>query len=467
MNNWCNPAARTFAALLLLAGAGSAFGGAQPGSVDTSFDPGTGVDQSVFAMAIQQDGKIVIGGDFTTVNGGPHKGIARLKTDGTVDSGFDAGSGPNDLVSAVAIQGDKIIIAGYFTAVSGTNQGYVARLNTNGTLDTNFNIGTGADGPVLALAVQPDGKILLGGTFSTINQISRTNIARLKSDGSLDTDFDPGTGVGSDNFPTVNSLALQSDGKVVIGGVFDTVNGEPRNNIARLNTNGVVDAGFVPNVGVAGAGLLAGVNALAVQSDDKVLLGGDFTSVAGVPRTNIARLTATGSPDPLFNPAALADSPVSGIAVDNNGKIVLGGFFTHLNGAPGNYVARLDSTGGLDNGFTPGSGASDAVYATAVQPDGKVLIGGVFTNFNGTPRHGIARLNGDSILRLVNPARSGTTFSVSAATETGKTYLLEYKNALNDTTWIALPGVPGDGTVKALTDPSATVPRRFYRVEVQ
>jgi len=265
----------------------------------------------------------------------------------------------------------------------------------------------------------------------------------------------------------VNSLALQSDGKVVVGGAFDTVNGQPRNNIARLNTNGDVDTGFVPNVGVAGAGLLAGVNALAVQSDDKILLGGDFTSVAGSPRTNIARLTALGSLDPAFNAAAVADSPVSAIALDANSKIVISGFFTHVNGGPRNYLARLDSSGGLDNSFTPGTGPSDPVYAATVQPDTKVLIGGAFTNYTSIARHGIARLNGDLMAQLLNPVWSGGTFSASVATDTGKTYLLEYKNSFNDTTWTTLPGVAGDGTVKNLTDPSATVSRRFYRVEVQ
>src|SRR6266851_5331043 len=164
----------------------------QPGSLDPSFAPLPGVDQSVFAIAIQPDGRIVIGGDFTAVNGTPRKGIARLNSNGLLDSGFDPGLGPNDQVSAVALQGDKIIIGGYFTAVAGTNQGYIARLNTNGTLDTTFNAGAGADGPVVALAVQPDGKILLGGAFGTINLAPRTNIARLNSNGSLDTDFDPG-----------------------------------------------------------------------------------------------------------------------------------------------------------------------------------------------------------------------------------------------------------------------------------
>jgi len=470
MNKCSNPAAYAFGVILLLAGSRAAFGAAPPGSLCGSFDPGTGVDQSVFAAVVQPDGSIVIGGDFTMVRGTPRKGIARLNSDGSLDSGFDPGSGPNDLVSAVAVQGDKIIIAGYFTAVSGTNQGYLARLNSNGSLDTNFNAGAGADGPVVALAVQPDGRILLGGAFATVNFVSRTNIARLNSNGSLDMDFDPGTGVSSEAVSTVNSIALQGDGKVVIGGVFSKVDDLPRNNIARLNANGSLDTGFVPNVGVAGAGLLAGVNALALQSDDKILIGGDFTSVAGSPRTNIARLSAAGSVDMIFNPAAVADSAVSTVAVDNNGKILIGGFFSHVNGTARNYVARLDNAGGLDAGFDPGLGADDAVYVTALQADGKVRSGGSFTRFAGLPRSGIARLEGDAVLstpQLVNPVRSNGVFSVSLATVNGENYFLEFKNSLTEGSWTALPAVAGDGTVKTLVDSSASGPRGFYRVRVE
>ena len=469
MNKCSNPAAYVFGVILLLAGSRSAFGGAQPGSLDSSFDPGTGVDQSVYAAVVQPDGSIVIGGDFTIVRGTPRKGIARLNSSGGLDSGFDPGSGPSDQVSAVAVQGDKTIIAGYFTNVSGMNQGYIARLNNNGSLDTNFNAGAGADGPVVALAVQTDGRILVGGAFANVNHISRTNIARLNSNGSLDMDFDPGTGVSSEA-STVNSLALQGDGKVVIGGVFSKVDDMPRNNIARLNANGSLDTGFVPNVGVAGAGLLAGVNALAIQSDDKILIGGDFTSVAGSPRTNIARLSAAGSLDMTFNPAAVADSAVSTVAVDDNGKILIGGFFSYVNGTARNYVARLDRDGNLDTGFDPGLGTDYPVYVTALQADGKVLIGGLFNRFSGTPRPGIARLEGDAVLstpQLVNPVHRTGVFSVSLATVNGENYFLEFKNSLTEGTWTELPAVAGDGTVRTLVDPSATGPRGFYRVRVE
>jgi len=216
--------------------------------------------------------------------------------------------------------------------------------------------------------------------------------------------------------------------------------------------------------------LLAGVNALAIQSDDKILIGGDFTSVAGSSRTNIARLSDAGSLDMTFNPVAVADSAVSTVAVDDKGKILIGGFFSHVNGTARNYIARLDSAGRLDASFDPGSGADDAVYVAALQADGKVLIGGSFTRFSGTPRSGIARLEGDAVLTtplLVNPDHRSGVFSVSLATVNGENYFLEFKNSLTEGRWTALPAVAGDGSVKTLVDSSATGPQGFYRVRVE
>ena len=441
--------------------------GAQPGSLDASFDPGNGVDQSVFALAIQSDGKLVIGGDFTLVNKLSRNGIARLNSDGLVDEGFDPGLGADDLVSAVAMQSNKVIIVGFFTAVDGMPRGSIARLNSNGSLDAGFDPGAGADGPILALAVQSDGKVLVGGLFTTIDGVPRGNIARLNSDGSLDSGFDPGTGVTGESFSTVNALALQSDGKVIIGGTFTNVNGVLRSHVARLHANGNLDVAFSPAIGVVGGGLLAGINALGIQSDGGIVLGGDFTSVGGMARTNLARLNSNGNVDASFNPGTGANSAVSSLAVQSNDKIVVGGFFTRVNGAVRNYIARLNSGGSLDSGFSTGLGASDAVYVTALQADGKVLIGGAFTTFNGTSRRGIARLEGDTVVQgpqLRNPRCQGSTFSVSVATLAGKSYVLEFKDAVTGASWGELPPINGDGTEKILTDTSAIGPHRFYRV---
>lgn len=464
--------ARSFAGLVMLGLALAPAVSAQPGSLDTSFDPGAGVDQSVFAVAVQPaDGKVIIAGDFTTVASVSLNGIARLNSNGDLDSSFDPGSGADDLVNGVALQGNNVIIAGYFTAVNGTNQGYVARLNSTGGLDTSFDSGSGADSPVLSLAVQSDGKVLLGGEFTSINGTNRNNIARLNSGGSLDTGFDPGTGVSGAALSSVRAIAVQGDDKVIIGGSFTSVDGAAHTNIARLNSNGTLDGGFNPSVGVAGAGVLAGVYILTVQSGGKIVVGGDFTAINGNPRTNLARLNTNGTLDLSFNPTNGPDFAVNSVLSQANGKIVIGGFFTSVNGTARKYVARLNSDGSLDSGFNPGLGPDDAVYAAALQADGKVLIGGLFTSFDATPRHGIARLHGDAIVSsplLFNPIRTNNTFRLSLLTFSGSTYVLEFKNVLADGDWTAiLPGVPGDGTVKALTDPSATGSQRFYRVRVE
>jgi uncharacterized delta-60 repeat protein len=139
----------------------------------------------------------------------------------------------------------------------------------------------GFHGGVAAVAVQPDGKVLIAGLFTTVNGTNRNSIARLNADGSLDGSFNPGTGVNG----TVSSVALQLDGKVLIGGSFTSVNGTNRNNIARLNANGSLDGSFDPGTGANGI-----VRSIALQSDGKVLIGGDFTTVNGMVRPKVARL---------------------------------------------------------------------------------------------------------------------------------------------------------------------------------
>src|SRR5262249_21512570 len=181
----------------------------------------------------------------------------------------------------------------------------------------------------------------------------------------------------------------------------------------------------------------------------------------------IARVSASGSLDLAFNPAAGTDFGISSLSVNNDDKIVIGGFFTQVNGAARNYLARFDSLGGLDTGFNSGTGPSDAVYATAVQTNSRVVIGGGFVNYNGISRHGIARVKGDISATLLNPLFGNQAFSVSVMTEPGYSYVLEFKNALGESTWTSLPAAPGDGTVRTLGDPAATVAQRFYRVRLE
>jgi len=450
---------------------------AQSGALDLSFDPGSGIDpgDSVYSIAVHTNGQVLIAGSFTTFNGAARTNIARLNPNGSLDTGFDPGPALGSsfpYLNAVVLQASgKVLLGGSFTTSKRTN---LARLNTNGTLDTSFVAATDANGSVSALAVQTNGSVVVGGYFAKVNGASRTNIARLNSDGSLDPGF---TNTVSGALSEVLALALQSDGKIILAGSFTNVSGtnlsgSMRTNIARLYADGGLDSGFKP-VSVSGGGLFPAVPgifyAAAVDGQGRVLAGGDFTSVNGVARTNLVRFNGDGKVDPTFNPAAGTDFAVNSIVVQLDGKILIGGYFTVVNGTSRNYVARLNSDGTLDNTFNVGTGASDVIYAMALQSDAKVLIGGGFTSYNGTNRSGIARLQNALTVPsplLVNPSWSNSSFRVSAATISGKSYVLEFKNALSDSTWTALPAVPGDGTVKTLMDASATVARRFYRVEV-
>ena len=156
----------------------------------------------------------------------------RLNADGSLDTSFNPGSGANSVVTSIALQPDnKIIIGGEFTSYNGTARNYIARLNADGSLDTSFNPGSGANSTVYSVALQPDNKIIIGGEFTSYNGTARNRLARLNADGSLDTSFNPGSGASN----TVYSIALQPDNKIIIGGYFTSYNGTDRNRLARLN----------------------------------------------------------------------------------------------------------------------------------------------------------------------------------------------------------------------------------------
>jgi uncharacterized delta-60 repeat protein len=352
------------------------------GTVDTGFNSGSGANGVVISMSLQTDGKLLIGGQFTTVNGVVRNYIARLNGDGSLDNSFNPGSGANNPVRSMAVQADgKLLIGGQFTMVNGVARNYIARLNSDGSLDTGFN--PSANDGVYSMALQADGKLLIGGGFYTVNGVARNRIARLNSDGSLDTSFNPGTGANS----SVYAVVIQQDGKVVIGGYFTSVSGVGRKNIARLNSDGSMDVGFDP-----GTGTTSEVYAVAVQPNGKLVIGGDFLGVNGVNHTYIARLNADGSLDAGFSGTG-ANSSVYAVVIQQDGKVVVGGSFTTLNGVARNSIARLNSDGSVDTAFNPGTGANSYAYSMTLQADGKLLIGGNFTAVNGVMRNRIARLH--------------------------------------------------------------------------
>jgi uncharacterized delta-60 repeat protein len=320
------------------------------GSLDTTFAPNGGANRLVRAMALQADGKILIGGDFTIVNGSARNYIARLNADGSLDPSFAPTSGANNAIESITLQPNgRIVIGGNFTIVNGVVRNRIARLNLDGSLDTSFAPVGGMNENVTTTALQPDGKIVVGGGFSTVNGVARNRIARLNPDGSLDTSFAP----GADYY--LQAVALQTDGKILIGGRFSTVNGVARNFIARLNPDGSLDTAFA-------AGTNNYVHDIAVQAHGKIVIGGDFTTINGAERHRMTQLNPDGTLDATF--ASGANNTVYTITIPPDGRIIAGGEFTVINGVGHHRIVRFTSRGSLDPTFLINHGANNTVLAT-------------------------------------------------------------------------------------------------------
>ena len=374
------------------------------GSLDTTFDPGAGANNIVFSVALQSNGKIVIGGQFTSYNGTTRNSIARLNTNGSNDVSFNSsGQGFNSVVRLANVQQDgKIIIGGEFTAFNGFNptHNYFTRLTEDGNLDSDFTLGTGFDNVVLSTSLQADEKIIAAGQFTLFNGMSINRIVRLNTEGNFDATFDTGTGFNN----SVAFTSIQSDGKIIVGGQFSSFNGVLINRIARLNQNGSLDATFD-----IGTGFNSTVRSINIQTDGKIVVGGSFTEFNGTTVNRIIRLNSDGTIDPSFDSGVGFNGDVRSLNIQTDGKIIVGGDFTSFNGVTRNYITRLNSDGSLDVSFNPGSGFNNSVYSSNIQVDGKIIVGGSYTNFDGTARNRIARLNTDGSLdALFDP---GTGFN--------------------------------------------------------
>jgi len=345
------------------------------------------------ATAVQADGRILVGGTFTNINGFVCRGLARLTVDGAIDTTFDAGSGPSPLrfgsacspsdpflfsdsaVTTIALQADgKILIGGGFSDVGGFPRSGLARLNPDGSVDPSFDVGIEGDffhrprflcsRLVNAVAVQPDGKVLVSGSFSKITGVPRSGFARLNPDGSLDSTFAPAI-EDRPGLPVLRRLfGLQTDGKILVA-FYASGNGQFGEYVlARFNSNGSRDTGFNTRTAVMDDQGIGGIPiyALAIQRDGKILIGGSFDTINGVERKGIARLNTDGSLDTTFQPPK---PPTSG------------------DYSPVSFLA-LGATG------------------LALQPDGQILV---------AAGHQIFRLNGDSPARKVE--FSSRSYSVS------------------------------------------------------
>ncbi|WP_028980866.1 T9SS type A sorting domain-containing protein [Sporocytophaga myxococcoides] len=311
-----------------------------------------------------------------------------LGQDGTIDASFVT-SQFNSHVRVIKVLSDKkIIVAGEFTSYNGTTVNRIARLNEDGSLDATFNPGgTGANSTIHAVEIQEDGKILIGGSFFTYNGEGTNRLARLNADGTFDNTFNIGGGFNN----TIYAIAIQNDTKIVVGGAFTVFNNGSINRIARLTAAGSKDDTFVVTTALNGE-----PRAIIIQPDQKILVSGLFSTYNGAAAQGIVRINADGSKDNILNSSTGTNAEVWTMALQPDGKIILGGSFTKYKGISKNYLVRINSDGTIDNTFAMGSGADVVgIRCVALQNDGRIIIGGEFNTFNGNLEKYLSRLNAD------------------------------------------------------------------------
>ncbi|HZH34106.1 MAG TPA: FG-GAP-like repeat-containing protein, partial [Pyrinomonadaceae bacterium] len=426
------------------------------GSLDAAFNlNNAGFAGTVFDLALMPDGKIIAAGNFTSYNGLARRNLLRLNPDGSLDTAFNYNAGANNqfVHDAEVLPDGRVYIAFEYVGTDPALLRKIARINADGTNDTSFNARLSINGVGYKILPLPDGKILVGGLFTQINESNRASLARLNPDGTVDSSWTP-VAIGGTSTASVIDIALQSDGRILVGGDI----GSPRADLLRLNADGSLDTTFntpvSPNsvirrivvqpdgkILIGGSftlsspstnGMIARLNSdgspdptfaidninagsgilqdLILQPDGKILISGSFTQVFGVNRGRIARLNANGTLDTTFNPPLGANGQILKMALQLDGKIVIGGQFTAVNGANRSYLARLNPDGSLDADFVPSANAQ--VYTIKLQTDAKILIGGLFTGINSIQRVRYARLNANGSVDLSLDSATGANDAV-------------------------------------------------------
>ncbi|TRW22311.1 T9SS type A sorting domain-containing protein [Flavobacterium zepuense] len=371
--------------------ASTAIAYSQDGTWDSTFNIGTGANAPVNGIDALPDGKILIAGQFAQYNGQTVNGLARLTANGDLDTSFTSPATPqliyktlieedgsimyatiypgsilrrldpdgflddsfippvfpglSEIVS-ISKQGNKYIVSGAFQVNVNSPEplSCIVRLNANGSLDETFAPVRlyAANTPFAHTRVLPDGKIIAVGKFEYYGETAVANLIRLNADGTLDDTFDAGTGIMGQPM----SVAIQPDGKIIVGGLFASVNGFDRNMIVRINADGSVDDSFVPPTGDTVTAL-----DLIIQPDGKIIAGGNFHDSEvifgedddSVP-VYIKRFNANGTLDTTFISEQSVGNQVLTLSLQDDGKLLAGGWFDKVGGVTKNRLARLNNT---------------------------------------------------------------------------------------------------------------------------
>ena len=308
----------------------------EDGTLDPEFDSGEGANGAVHALARQADGRFLVGGEFTTFAGVSAGRIVRLNPDGSVDGSFRIGTGADNAVQTILPLPDgRILVGGFFTSFNGVARKQVVRLHPDGAVDTTYANPTYTANAIRDIAVQPDGKVILVGGFSYSGLPGvgfKSGVARYHADGTRDADFDVGFGAHTSDktnvTTTVYRVALLPDGRVLVAGSFTGfggLSGPARRGVARLSATGAVDTSYVPAVQGNAFALLA-------LPDGSAVVGGDFTQAGGSSVGQIARLRPDGGLDSAFAAPGGVGSTVLDLARTSDGRVLVSGNVVKLQG---------------------------------------------------------------------------------------------------------------------------------------
>ncbi|MCA9383937.1 hypothetical protein KC909_06265, partial [Candidatus Dojkabacteria bacterium] len=278
------------------------------GSLDSSFDPGLSSNGIIYDVVVLQSGKILVAGQFSSFNSISANNIVLLNQDGSVDTAFDVATGPNESVKALLEQPDgKIVIGGNFTTFNAQSRQYLARIESDGSLDTSFIVGSSIEFPVYSLALQSTNNIIFVGLFYNDSGVEDIQIGRLLADtGTLDSSFNPG-GVATDpgywsNTVSIEALKVLDTDQILIGGQFREYNLVTRNGIARLQADGTLDTVFDPGTGVDYA-----VKSISLLSNNQIIIAGNYYTYNDSASVSISKLEG----DPLVEQGSDEEIEVS------------------------------------------------------------------------------------------------------------------------------------------------------------
>lgn len=418
--------------------------------VDETFNPLLGEFSQIYSVALDNESHVLIGGNFTSIGNSSVSGIARLSANGSLDPEFETTGGPDGAVYNVAAMDDSIVIAGSFQNVGDVPAPGVALLQPNGSRDPEFGT-VNANGRIHCTAVDPAGRILIAGSFGAVNGRDARYVVRLRPDGVLDSAFSSCLVRSRAIEAGVDVMAIQPDGKVIVGGNFNTLEGA--SHLARLNEDGSLDATFNGN-----SGPMLYPKGIVVLGDGSLIVGGVAT-----PNNEgfVRRLLPNGGIDPAFN-APVLNSAIECLAVQDDGSVLIGGGNMSVNGDLRFGLIRLKRDGALDTKWN--LEPDGPVFALTVV-ESALYLGGDFSEIGGVHRNGLARLDlsAGPTFHSASNTRSGE-FRAYLQAIPGSTYAIECSVDLQN--WDVFTTNTATAAGLEVVDKSTQAGRRFFRARV-